>query len=334
MRLLVTGGLGFIGSHTTVLLLQAGYEVVILDNLSNSHLQVLNAIEQLCHQRPQFIQGDVRDRDQLNALFTAFPCQAVLHFAGLKAVGESVQHPLRYYDNNVNGLISLLLAMEQAHVHQLVFSSSATVYGEPTILPLTESHPLSATNPYGQTKLIGEHLLQDWHRSQRHSAIACLRYFNPVSAHPSGLLGENPQGKPNNLMPYIMQVASGQRDTLHIFGNDYPTPDGTGIRDYLHVMDLAAGHVAAVDYLLRHPYAFLQVNLGTGQGYSVLELMHMVERVTGKPIPHEIVARRPGDIASCYADPTLAKQYLNWVAHHDLFTMCADAWRWTQHHQP
>lgn len=329
----MTGGLGFIGSHIAVLLLQHQYQVVLLDNLSNSRLSVLSAITQISGQVPAFIQGDTRDRELLQQLFSQHRIDAVIHCAGLKAVGESVQQPLLYYDNNVNGTLCLLHYMEQAGVKTLVFSSSATVYGDPQQLPIPESHPLIPINPYGHTKLMGERILQDWHQSQDQAAIACLRYFNPVSAHPSGLLGENPRGIPNNLMPYIMQVASGQRDRLSVFGNDYPTPDGTGVRDYLHVMDLAKGHLAALDYLLKNHNEFIQINLGTGQGYSVLDLIHTMEQITGTTLPYEIADRRPGDIAASYADPSLAQQRLNWQAQHNLYTMCQDAWHWTQYHR-
>lgn len=328
---LVTGGLGFIGSHIAVLLLQHHYDVVLFDNLSNSHRNVADSIAQISGQQPVFVQGDTRDRNVLQQLFSQYQVDAVIHCAGLKAVGESVQKPLLYYDNNVNGTVCLLHSMEQAGVRTLVFSSSATVYGDPQQLPIPESHPLNPINPYGHTKLMGERLLQDWHQSQHQAAIACLRYFNPVSAHPSGLLGENPRGIPNNLMPYIMQVASGQRDRLSVFGNDYPTLDGTGVRDYLHVMDLASGHLAALDYLLQHPHELIHINLGTGTGYSVLDLIHTVEQVTGTKLPYEIVDRRPGDIAASYANPNLARQRLNWQAQHDLYTMCLDAWNWVKH---
>lgn len=331
--LLITGGTGFIGSHTAVLLLQAGYRVIIIDNLSNSNTQTLDAITQLAGVAPTFIEQDVRDAHGLDRIFTQYyPIDAVLHFAGLKAVGESVADPLRYYDHNVNGSIQLCRVMQQHQVHTLIFSSSATVYGNPDFLPLTESHPLRATNPYGQSKLTIETLLRDWHHSDPQRTIICLRYFNPVGAHPSGQLGENPKGTPNNLMPYIMQVAAGFREHLTIFGGDYPTADGTGVRDYLHVMDLAQGHVLALDYALQHPATYLPVNLGTGIGYSVLDMVAAARRATGQTIPYVISQRRAGDIAAFWADPSTAQQLLGWQARYDLDTMCADAWRWTQQH--
>lgn len=332
--ILVTGGTGYIGSHTCVLLLQAGYQVVILDNLSNSQQQTVHAIEAVSARRPVFIHGDVRDPAMLLHIFQTYEITAVLHFAGLKAVGESVTQPLKYYDNNVNGSLQLILALQQAGVKKLIFSSSATVYGDPDFLPITEQHPLRATNPYGHSKRLIEQILTDWHQSQPETAIACLRYFNPVGAHPSGLLGENPNNTPNNLMPYLMQVASGQRSHLAIFGNDYDTPDGTGVRDYLHVMDLAQGHLLALKKIQQQEEMLLTLNLGTGLGYSVLDVVDAAQHATGKTIPYKFTARRPGDIAACWADPRLAYEQLGWKAHHDLATMCADAWRWvTKQHQ-
>src|SRR5690625_407292 len=332
--ILVTGGTGFIGSHTTVLLQQAGFKVLILDNLSNSDAQVLDAIARITNIRPEFSQGDIRDAALLEQIFAHHRIQAVVHFAGLKAVGESVAQPLRYYDNNIHGTNVLLQAMQDAQVHTLLFSSSATVYGEPQSLPLTEDHPLSSTNPYGHSKLVIEQMLGYLYQSQPHWRLGSLRYFNPVGAHPSGLIGEAPRGIPNNLMPYLMQVAAGQRDTLQVFGNDYPTPDGTGVRDYIHVMDLAAGHLAAIKRLLQIPAdeqgELLNINLGTGQGYSVLQMITATEKVTGRSIPYEIVERRPGDIASCWASTDYAAQVLNWQAKLGLEQMCADAWRYTQ----
>lgn len=330
-RILVTGGLGFIGSHIAVLLLQHGYQVVIIDNLSNSHLYTLDAIAPLSPQPPHFIQGDIRDPNALSHLFQQHAIDAVIHCAGLKAVGESVAHPLRYYDNNVNGTLCLLRAMENAKVHTLVFSSSATVYGDPQQLPIPESHPLSSTNPYGQTKLTCEHLLHDWQHSQPTARVLCLRYFNPVSAHPSGLLGENFSGSPNNLLPYVLQVALGQRPALQVFGHDYSTVDGTGVRDYLHIMDLAHGHVLGLEYLLQRPHCYECINLGTGQGYSVLQVVQAMERAAQRPIPYTLQARRPGDVAATWADPTRAHQLLQWQANHTLDQMCIDAWRWAQH---
>lgn len=328
--LLVTGGTGFIGSHTVTLLLQAGYQVVIIDNLSNSQASVIDAISTVSGKQPVFMQGDIRNIEFLHRIFSAYSFDAVLHFAGLKAVGESNSNPLHYYDNNVNGTLQLLRVMESTGVDKFIFSSSATVYGDPEFLPLTEQHPLRSTNPYGQNKLVTEHMLRDWHRSQPQSAIACLRYFNPVGAHPSGLLGENPQGTPNNLMPYIMQVANGQRQSLQVFGDDYPTPDGTGVRDYLHIMDLAKGHVLALEHLLNHSGVNVTVNLGTGKGYSVLEMLKAAEQASQKTIPYEIAPRRTGDIAACWADPSHALEVLGWKAEHSLEQMCADSWHWVQ----
>lgn len=335
--ILVTGGTGFIGSHTAVLLQEAGFHVLILDNLSNSDAQVIPAIARITGQAPDFIQGDIRDAQLLQSIFSTHSIQAVIHFAGLKAVGESVAQPLLYYDNNIHGTNTLLQAMQQSGVTTLIFSSSATVYGEPRTLPLTEDHPLSSTNPYGHSKLVIEQMLGYLYHSEPRWRICSLRYFNPVGAHPSGHIGESPRGIPNNLMPYIMQVAAGQRDTVHVFGNDYPTPDGTGVRDYIHVMDLAAGHLAALQRLLHTPHAsgeLLTVNLGTGRGYSVLEMIAATEQVTGRPIPYTITERRPGDIASCWANTDYAAQVLNWRAQLDLERMCADAWRYIQKHPP
>lgn len=329
--LLVTGGTGFIGSHTVVLLLNAGYDVLVLDNLSNSQAQVIQTIEKICGRAPMFIEADIRDDAALDRLFNQYSIAAVLHFAGLKAVGESVANPLKYYDNNVNGSVQLFSAMQRAGVDKLIFSSSATVYGDPQFLPLTEDHPLSSTNPYGQSKLIVEQILQDWHQSQPESAICCLRYFNPVGAHPSGLLGESPSGIPNNLMPYIMQVAAGIRDQLTVFGSDYPTPDGTGVRDYLHVMDLAQGHVLALEKILSQTHLNLNINLGTGTGYSVLDMVKAAEQATGRHISYTLSARRPGDIAACWADPKQAQSVLGWTTEYSLEQMCADSWRWTEH---
>lgn len=330
-RILVTGGLGFIGSHITVQLLQQGYQVVIVDNLSNSHLHTLDAIAQLCPQAPLFIQGDIRNPTALSHLFQQHAIDAVIHCAGLKAVGESVAHPLRYYDNNVNGTLCLLQAMEQAEVYTLVFSSSATVYGDPQQLPIPENHPLRCTNPYGQTKLACEHLLQDWQHSQPQARVLCLRYFNPVSAHPSGLLGENFSGRPNNLLPYVLLVALGRQPELQVFGHDYPTPDGTGVRDYLHIMDLAHGHVLGLEYLLQRQHGYECLNLGTGQGYSVLQVVQAMERAAQRSIPYVLQARRPGDVAATWADPSRAQQLLGWQANPSLDLMCSDAWRWAQH---
>lgn len=326
--ILVTGGAGYIGSHTTVALQQAGYRVLILDNLSNSSLAVLDAIAGITGMRPDFAQGDVRDPETLQLLFRTRKITAVLHFAGLKAVGESTQIPLAYYDNNVHGSVLLLAAMQRAGVRSIVFSSSATVYGDPQKLPLAEDHPRSATNPYGHTKLVVEDILENLYSSEAGWRIARLRYFNPVGAHPSGLIGEAPQGIPNNLMPYVAQVAAGQRPKVQVFGNDYDTPDGTGVRDYIHVMDLAQGHVQALRYCLEKEQELLTVNLGTGKGYSVLDMIRAFEQASGKTIPYDLVARRPGDIAACWADTELAYRKLGWRAEKGIQEMCDDAWRW------
>ena len=325
--ILVTGGTGYIGSHTAVQLINAGYKVVILDNLCNSKRDVINRLETITGVRPEFVVGDIRDRQLLRSVFNNHSISAVIHFAGLKAVGESVAMPLAYYDNNVSGSIVLFEEMARAGVKTLVFSSSATVYGDPASVPITEDFPLGATNPYGQSKLMVEHILRDLHQSDPSWKIALLRYFNPVGAHQSGLIGEDPSGIPNNLMPFIAQVAVGKRARLQVFGNDYPTPDGTGVRDYIHVDDLAQGHLAAINALTQNP-GLITVNLGTGQGYSVLDMIQAFEKASGKTIAYDIVARRPGDIAACYADPTRAKTLLGWQAQHGIDRMCADAWRW------
>lgn len=325
--ILVTGGTGYIGSHTCVALAQAGHELLILDNLSNSRDDVVDRLAMLCGKRPLFIIGDIRDAALLDHLFADYPITAVMHFAGLKAVGESVEKPLTYYDNNVNGTVQLLAAMGRACVRCFVFSSSATVYGDPLSVPIREDAPRSATNPYGRSKLIIEDILADLHHVEPDWRIARLRYFNPIGAHESGMIGENPQGVPNNLMPYVAQVAVGKREFLNVWGNDYPTPDGTGVRDYVHVMDLAEGHVAALEYLQHNP-GLLTVNLGTGKGYSVLDLVKSFERACGRTIPYRISARRSGDIARCWADPTLAEILFGWKAKRDLNQMCADVWCW------
>ena len=325
--ILVTGGTGYIGSHTVVELLAAGKDVLILDNYANSSPKVLERIAKISGRAPAFREGDIRDVDGLRALFAAHRIEAVIHFAGLKAVGESVEQPLTYYDNNVNGTLCLLQAMRQAGVRRLVFSSSATVYGDPHRVPIREDFPLQATNPYGRSKLMVEEMLRDLQRAEADWQIAILRYFNPVGAHPSGLIGENPNGIPNNLMPFVAQVAVGKRAQLSVFGNDYPTPDGTGVRDYIHVVDLAQGHLAALAALARSGQS-LTVNLGTGQGYSVLDMVRAFEAASGRPVPYQIVARRAGDIATCYADPQLAGELLGWQARRGIGEMCADAWRW------
>ncbi len=322
---LVTGGLGYIGSHTVVELLAAGHRVRIIDNLSNSKPAVLERIAEISGNRPEFVRGDIRDRTALRAALKG--CDAVIHFAGLKAVGESVAQPLRYYDNNVSGSITLFETMAETGVKTLVFSSSATVYGDPASVPIREDAPLSATNPYGRSKLMIEDILRDLHRAEPDWKIALLRYFNPVGAHPSGRIGEDPNGIPNNLMPYVAQVAVGKLPCLSVFGNDYPTPDGTGVRDYIHVVDLAKGHLAALAALERQG-GLLTVNLGTGRGYSVLEMVKAFEAASGRKVPYRIAPRRPGDVANCYADPTRAAELLGWRAEKDLAAMCADAWRW------
>ncbi|MBA6414054.1 UDP-glucose 4-epimerase GalE [Parahaliea sp. F7430] len=325
--ILVTGGAGFIGSHTCVALIEAGYQPLVLDNFSNSNKEVFNRLESITGQRINYLEGDICERQTLDALFAEHAIAAVIHFAGLKAVGESVEQPLKYYRNNVSGTITLLEAMADAGVESLVFSSSATVYGDPASNPIREDFPRSATNPYGQSKLTIEHILADLHIAKPAMRIASLRYFNPVGAHPSGLIGEDPQGIPNNLVPYIAQVAVGRRETLSVFGGDYPTADGTGVRDYIHVMDLAEGHVAALRYLEKNQ-GLINVNLGTGQGVSVLEMVAAFERASAQPVAYKIVERRPGDVAQCYADASLAAEALQWQAHRDLDDMCRDAWRW------
>ena len=326
--ILVTGGAGYIGSHTCVALAAAGEPVLVLDNFCNSRAGVLARVGQITGAVPQLVEGDVRDAALLQALFERHPIKAVIHFAALKAVGESVREPLRYYDNNVAGTVALLGAMQAAGVRSLVFSSSATVYGDPATVPIREDFPLSATNPYGWSKLMMEQVLADVDAAEPGQwRIARLRYFNPVGAHESGLIGEDPQDVPNNLLPYVAQVAAGQRERLSIYGNDYPTPDGTGVRDYIHVSDLAQGHVAALRYLEQHP-GLLTVNLGTGRPVSVLEMVRAFEQASGRAVPYQVVARRPGDVAQCWADPTLAQQLLGWRAHHGVERMCEDAWRW------
>ena len=331
-NIFITGGLGYIGSHTCVVLIEAGFEVSIIDNLSNSHPSVLDRIELISGVRPVFYEGDIRDRSLLDNIFSNQAFDAVIHFAGLKAVGESVDKPIEYYDNNVGGSVSLLIAMKQAKLDTLVFSSSATVYGDPHTVPIQEDFPCSATNPYGGSKLMIENILADLSEADPEWSIARLRYFNPVGAHDGGLIGEDPKGVPNNLMPYIAQVAAGRREKLRVFGGDYPTPDGSGVRDYIHVMDLAEGHLAALRYCQNNK-GLLTVNLGTGQGISVLQMIEAFERITGQQVAFEIVGRRPGDIAQCWADPSLAKQVLGWDAVRSLDDMCADAWRW-QHTNP
>ena len=325
--ILLTGATGYIASHTWLALDAAGYRVAGIDDFSNSSPEVLRRLAALGADVSRFVRADVRDRAALDALFTGEKIDAVVHFAASKAVGESVAQPLKYYANNVGGLIALAEAMQAHGCKTIVFSSSATVYGDPERLPITEDAPLAATNPYGATKLVSEGILRDLARSDPAWRIALLRYFNPVGAHESGTIGEDPRGTPNNLMPYVAQVAVGKRDKLQVFGADYDTPDGTGVRDYLHVVDLAGGHVAALRHLLGGADS-LVVNLGTGRGSSVLEVVHAFERASGRRVPYEIVARRPGDVAACYADPALAARTIGWKATRDLDAMCADTWRW------
>ena len=327
MRILVTGGTGYIGSHTVVELLQAGYQVTIVDNLSNSSSQVLERIERICGRSAEFHQLDLRDEKALDRLLQDGAFAAVIHFAGLKAVGESVELPLDYYDNNIGGTLVLLRSMARNKLKNLVFSSSATVYGDPARVPIDESAPLGPTNPYGRTKLMIEEILRDLHHSDPEWNIVMLRYFNPIGAHESGLIGEDPRGIPNNLLPYVAQVAVGKRERLAVFGNDYPTVDGTGVRDYIHVVDLALGHLRALETIATRP-GMLCCNLGTGIGYSVLEVVEAFRKASGVDIPYVIAPRRPGDIATCYADPAYARQVLGWQAERDLERMCVDAWRW------
>lgn len=327
MRVLVTGGAGYIGSHTCVELLNAGHEVIVVDNLCNSKISVLDRVKQIAGRPVTFYDLDVRDKAALSAVFGAHQIDAVIHFAGLKSVGESVAMPLQYYDNNVYGTLALAEVMAEHNVRNFVFSSSATVYGDPASVPIREDFPLSATNPYGRSKLIVEEMLRDLPVAQPDWHIALLRYFNPVGAHGSGLIGEDPNGIPNNLMPYVAQVAAGKLAQLSVFGGDYPTPDGTGVRDYIHVVDLALGHVLALN-ALKNKSGVVTYNLGTGRGYSVLEMVAAFEKASGKAVPYRIVDRRPGDIAACYADAGLAERELGWRAQRDIDVMCADSWRW------
>jgi len=329
-KILVTGGAGYIGTHTCIALHQAGYDIVIYDNLSNSSREAINRVSQLIDAPIDFIEGDIRDAKLLREVFEAHQFFGVIHFAGLKAVGESVAKPLVYYNNNVSGTINLLEVMAEYKVKNLVFSSSATVYGDPEVLPIDENSPRSCTNPYGQSKLTVEHILEDLAVSDNDWNLITLRYFNPVGAHPSGQIGEDPNDIPNNLMPYVSQVAVGKLAKLNIFGNDYPTVDGTGVRDFIHVTDLAAGHVAALDYLQQQTSSigFLPINLGTGKGSSVLELVTAFTKVSGQDIPYQFAARRAGDIASCYASADKAQSLLGWQAKLSIADMCEDTWRW------
>jgi UDP-glucose 4-epimerase len=326
-RILVTGGAGYIGSHTVLELLGAGHDVVVLDNLSNASPEALARVAALAGRPAPLVVGDLRDEALLDRVLSAHRFDAVVHFAGLKAVGESVASPLAYYDNNVAGTVTLLRALDAAGVRRLVFSSSATVYGDPRSVPIREDAPTGPTNPYGRTKWMIEFILRDLAAADPRWSIGNLRYFNPVGAHPSGRIGEDPQGIPNNLMPFIAQVAVGRRERLSVYGGDWPTPDGTGVRDYIHVVDLARGHLAALDRTLAASGCW-SVNLGTGNGYSVLDVVRAFERACGRPIPYAIVERRPGDVAACYADPSQAAELLGWRAQLGIDAMCADSWRW------
>ena len=334
MRVLVTGGGGYIGSHTCVELLHAGHSIVVVDNLSNSHSDSLDRVAEIVgtevSQSLFFERADIRDRVAMDRVFADYEVDLVIHFAGLKAVGESVERPLVYYDNNVYGTMVLCEAMQSAGVKRIVFSSSATVYGDPCTVPIRESSQLSVTNPYGRSKLFVEEMLQDLHRADPEWDVVLLRYFNPVGAHRSGLIGEHPRGIPNNLMPYVVQVAAGELAQLSVFGGDYPTPDGTGVRDYIHVVDLAKGHLAAVEAKVWHEGGVLIVNLGTGRGYSVLEMITAFEQASGRSVPYLVVGRRQGDVAVCYADPSFANESLGWEAELGLKEMCEDSWRFQQ----
>ncbi|WP_029594799.1 UDP-glucose 4-epimerase GalE [Exiguobacterium chiriqhucha] len=325
--ILVTGGAGYIGTHTVLQLLETGHDVIVVDNLSNSRREALERVEALTGKSVTFYLGDILDRELLEQIFLTHTIDAVIHFAGLKAVGESVSEPLRYYENNVVGTTILLEVMNAFDVKRIVFSSSATVYGMPERTPIDESFPLSATNPYGRTKLMIEDIMRDLAVADPSWSIALLRYFNPIGAHESGRIGEDPFDVPNNLMPYITQVAVGRLNELSVFGDDYDTPDGTGVRDYIHVVDLAEGHLKALDYVMDHTGAEA-FNLGTGTGYSVLDLVHAFEAESGKAVPYQVTPRRPGDIAMCFADPSKSKRMLGWEAKHDVRAMCRDAWNW------
>ena len=327
MNILVTGGAGYIGSHTCLELLEAGYEVIVVDNFSNSKEESLKRVQEITGRTLELHKVDLLDKEALNSVFENSSIDAVIHFAGLKAVGESVTIPLRYYHNNITGTLTLCEVMEKNNVMNIVFSSSATVYGDPPKVPIKEDFPLSATNPYGRTKLMIEEILKDLYTANDAWNIVVLRYFNPIGAHSSGRIGEDPNGIPNNLLPYISQIAVGKLPKLSVFGNDYPTNDGTGVRDYIHVVDLAIGHLKALETLASRP-GVVTYNLGTGQGYSVLEMVAAFEKASKKEIPFEIAGRRSGDIASCYADPSKAKSELGWKAERGLDQMCADAWRW------
>ncbi len=326
-KILLTGGAGYIGSHTCVELLNAGYDVVVVDNLSNSSRESINRVEKITGKTISFYEIDILDSDGLQRVFKEHQISSVVHFAGLKSVGESVNKPLEYYRNNISGTIALCQVMQDFDVRDLVFSSSATVYGDPASLPIKEDFPVSATNPYGRSKLVIEEILKDLYVSDSRWNISLLRYFNPVGAHKSGMIGEDPSGIPNNLMPYVAQVASERLEKLSVFGSDYPTKDGTGVRDYIHVVDLAKGHLKALEYMQQNAGVNI-FNLGTGEGYSVLEMVSAFEQASGRKIPYEVVSRRPGDIAACFADPTLAESELGWKAELGLADMCTDTWRW------
>ncbi len=326
---LVTGGAGYIGSHTCVELSEAGYDFVVYDNLSNSSQEALKRVEKIIGKAISFVKGDIRDRQKLQETFDTYNIDSVIHFAGLKAVGESVEKPLKYYDNNICGTVALCEVMEANNCKNIVFSSSATVYGDPHTTPIKEDFPLSATNPYGRSKLFIEEILRDLNVADSSWRVILLRYFNPVGAHKSGTIGEDPNGIPNNLMPFISQVAVGKREELSVFGDDYDTHDGTGVRDYIHVVDLAKGHVKALDKM-KKMQGVLTVNLGTGKGYSVLDMVRAFEKASGKKVPYKIAPRRPGDIAKCYADPSYAKEVLDWEVKRGIQEMCEDTWRWQQ----
>ena len=327
MNILVPGGAGYIGSHTVIELLKAGYDAIVVDNLSNSKEEAVKRVEKIAGKKVTFYKADVLDKDAMRKIFSAHKIDAVINFAGFKAVGESVAKPIEYYHNNIGGMIALIEVMKEFNCKNLVFSSSATVYGDPASVPITEDFPLSTTNPYGSTKLFIEYILKDLYKSDNSFNIAILRYFNPVGAHESGMIGEDPNGIPNNLSPYITQVAIGKRPYLNVFGNDYDTPDGTGVRDYIHVVDLAVGHVQAVAKLLTGSGLFI-VNLGTGQGYSVLDMVKAFSKALGRDIPYKIAPRRPGDVAKCYADPSLAKKLIGFEAKRGIDEMCRDALNW------
>jgi UDP-glucose 4-epimerase len=327
--ILVTGGAGYIGSHTAVELLAAGYDVVCVDNFSNSTPEVLERVAHIAGRRVRLVEGDIRDAATLDRAFSCAPTAAVVHFAAFKAVAESVARPLDYYDNNVGGTVALLQACRRASVRRFVFSSSATVYGVPQRLPLTEDMPLSAVNPYGASKIMVEQMLRDACAADAQLSVVSLRYFNPIGAHESGLIGEDPLDIPNNLFPFVSQVAIGRRERLSVFGDDWPTPDGTGVRDYIHVVDLAQGHLSALEFTQGRD-GFMPINLGTGRGTSVLELVQAFERASGRPVPYQVVGRRAGDVAACWADAGRARQLLNWTAQRTVDQMCADGWRWQQ----